>query len=160
KPNASQGFTDPFDSFDEAFNQLLRRNQNRVRQLPMRGEDFFIGVQTDKDAVYVGEKLVVTYYLYTNGQVTDIDTLNYPVLDGFWKEDIEVATHLNFEPVDVNGDVYNRALLASYALFPLHDGILEMDTYQAKVGLIGRSGKVTNTRQSEPKKIFVQALPS
>src|SRR5690606_15362474 len=42
----------------------------------------------------------------------------------------------------------------------LHDGILEMDTYQAKVGLIGRSGKVTNTRQSEPKKIFVQALPS
>lgn len=160
KPNASQGFTDPFDSFDEAFNQLLRRNQNRVRQLPMRGEDFFIGVQTDKDAVYVGEKLVVTYYLYTNGQVTDIDTLNYPVLDGFWKEDIEVATHLNFEPVDVNGDVYNRALLASYALYPLHDGILAMDSYQAKVGLLGRSGKVTNTRQSDPKKVFVQALPN
>ena len=37
----------------------------------------------------MGEQVTANFYLVTRGQVRDIDTLRYPDLKGFWKEDLE-----------------------------------------------------------------------
>jgi len=112
------------DPFDDLFSQLLQRHGNPGsfgNNEPIDPEDaFFIKVVVDKAKVYVGEQVTASWYLYTRGDVRDIDTLKYPSLNGFWKEDIEVATRLTFNREIVNGVAYKRALLASYALFPIN----------------------------------------
>ena len=99
-PGQGQG-----DDEEDLFSQLLRRGMRPVpqqqggsRSIPHNpNEAFFIQVETDKTEAYVGEQITVSFYLYTTGMIRDLDTLKYPALKGFWKEDIEIATHLNFQ---------------------------------------------------------------
>ena len=129
------------DDEEELFNQILQRNfpgAGRGAQRPDAGppvnpnEAFFIQAEVDKNKAYVGEQVTVAFYIYTRGQIRDIDTLKYPDLKGFWKEELEMATRLNFEQSVVNGIPYQRALLVSYALFPIKPGVAKVDPYKAK----------------------------
>jgi hypothetical protein len=165
-----------FDEDDEEdlFSQLLKRGMQQVpqggtRTMPKNmNEAFFIQVETDKVEAYVGEQVTVSFYLYTNGIIRDLDTLKYPSLKGFWKEDIEIATHLNFQSEVVDGVPYKKALLASFALFPIKEGQSVIDPYQAKCtvisgndpfGALGMGRAYTFTKSSEPIKIKVKPLP-
>lgn len=146
---------DPFaemDEMEDLFNQMVQRRlqpgQRGGRggqpggpalreQLPINpNEAFFIQANVDKTKVFVGEQVTASFYIYTPGNVRDIDTLKYPDLKGFWKEEIEMATRLNFEQVMVNDLPYQRALLVSYALFPIKAGKSVVDPYKAKCTVI------------------------
>jgi hypothetical protein len=169
QPNQPPGFPggiDPDSLEDDIFSQLLRRRLNPGRPaLPTNTEDiFFIHVDVDKRKVYQGEQVTVAWYLVTRGQIADIDTLKYPSLSGFWKEDIEVATRLNFQPEIINGIPYQKALLASYALFPIKVGTSKVDSYRAKCRVIGMSafGQPLDqqvTKESPEINIEVMPLP-
>lgn len=137
-----RGQPDPFSLFDEQdeelFRQMLQRNfpgagGGLKGQAPINpNEAFFIQAEVDKAKAYVGEQITVSFYLYTRGQIQDIDTLKYPDLKGFWKEELEMATRLNFEQQVINGIAYQRAMLVSYALFPIKAGKAKIDPYKAK----------------------------
>lgn len=174
-----QGF-DPFEQLDnmeeELFNQMMQR---RFGQAPGGGagggfgggaavnpnEAFFIMSETDKKKAFVGEQITANFYLVTRGQIRDIDTLKYPDLKGFWKEDLEMATRLNFENVTINGVPYQRALLVSYALFPIKPGKATIDTYKAKCTVLtpsafGFGRPYQFTKASKPIEIEVMDLPA
>ncbi len=159
------------DDMEELFNQMIQR---RLRPgLPPGGgggpainpdEAFFISAVTDKQKAYVGEQIVANFYLYTRGQIRDIDTLKYPDLKGFWKEDLEMATRLNFEQVAVNGVAYQRALLVSYALFPIKSGKAMVDSYKAKCTVLtpstfGFGRPYVFTKTSKPIEVEVLDVP-
>jgi hypothetical protein len=165
---------DPFDQMEDMFNSLLKRPFGNMpnrgnRNAPdaaVPGEDFFIVVEVDKQQAYVGEQITAAWYLYTRGQVLDLDTLKYPDLKGFWKEDIEIATHLNFRQDVMNGIPYRKALLAKYALFPIKPGTAVVDPYKAKATIIGsgRTGfgfsrKRSSTNESKKIRVTVNELP-
>lgn len=172
------GFDEDEDA-DDLFAQLLRRGMGipggpdddpgfgGSRTLPINPNDaFFVQVETDKKEAYVGEQVTVSFYLYTRGMIRDLDTLKYPSLKGFWKEDIEIATHLNFVNEVVNGIPYKKALLASFALFPIKEGTAVIDEYKAKcavsldpLGGMGFGKAYTYTKSSSPVKINVKPLP-
>lgn len=159
------------DEDDDLFSALLRRVQppsGGSRSLPINpNEAFFIQVDTDKTEAYAGEQVTASFYIYTRGLIRDLDTLKYPSLKGFWKEDIEIATHLNFEQEVVNGVPYKKALLASFALFPIKEGTAVIDPYQAKCTIIpatdafgmGLGQAFTFTKASQPVKIAVRPVP-
>ncbi len=138
----TQAGQNPSDDDDDVFNKLLQQQFGGLLRptpdLPQANSNnlYFIQAVVDKHKVYVGEQVTVTFYLVTRAQIADIDTLKYPDLKGFWKEDIDVATRLNFEPVNVNGVNYQRALLASYALFPIHVGNSIIDPYRTKCSVV------------------------
>ncbi|MES2963493.1 MAG: BatD family protein [Bdellovibrionota bacterium] len=171
------GFLDDEDA-DDLFSQLLRqrgfgqRGQGgggASRTLPINpNEAFFIQVEADKTEAYVGEQITVSWYLYTRGMIRDLDTLKYPSLRGFWKEDIEIATHLNFVDEVVNGLPYKKALLASFALFPIKEGSATIDPYTAKCTVIPATDAMGGlalgkpyafTKSSQPIKVQVKPLP-
>ena len=89
----------PMDQLEERFNQLLNRQfggggaSGFMTEPRNAKEAFFILAEVDKTEAYKGEQVVATWYLYTRGRVRDIDTLKYPTLKGFWKEDIQ---NINF----------------------------------------------------------------
>ena len=174
--------TDRLDQMEEIFNQMLQRplgqprptpgrpgsrvNPDGVEQKPTNPDDaFFIQATTDKRKAYVGEQITANFYLVTRGQVRDIDTLRYPDLKGFWKEDLEMATRLNFEPIVIDGVQYQRALLVAYALFPIHAGKAVLDGYRAKCTVLTPSafgfGRAYQfTKESQPIEIEVLDPPA
>jgi hypothetical protein len=168
------GFPPGLIDEDEAdlFAQLLQRQgiqagpSGGFRSQPVNpNEAFFVQLETDKREAYVGEQVTASWYLYTRGQIRDLDTLKYPSLRGFWKEDIEVATALNFTDEVVNGVPYKKALLASYALFPIKEGTAVIDPYQAKCSVVlgdifSGAKAYTFTRASESTKVKVKPLPT
>ncbi len=169
---------DPFDQMDdmeELFNQMLQRRLqpnappgggNPGAQPPVNPDEaFYVQAVADKTKVYVGEQIVANFYLYTRGQIRDIDTLKYPDLKGFWKEDLEMATRLNFEQVVVNGVAFQRALLVSYALFPIKPGKAVIDSYKAKCTVLtpsnfGFGRPYQFTKASKPIEIEVMDVPA
>lgn len=177
-PPPSRQAQDPFanDPFlggdvDDIFNQMLQRRGvpnlgGGTRTQPTNPDEaFFIQVEVDKTDVFEGEQVTASYYLMTPYQVRDIDTLKYPSLKGFWKEDIEIATRLNFQREVVNGVPYNKALLASYALFPIKAGEVVVDSYRAKctimtqMNMLGMGTPYQFTKASLPVKVKAKALP-
>ena len=161
---------DPFENMkkmEDRFNQLLQRRfggggiQGFQAVPDFDEKDAFVIVsEVDKTEVFEGEQITASWYLYTKAGVREIDTLKYPDLKGFWKEDIELATLLNFQPAELNGKPYNKALLASYALFPIEDGKAIVDGYKAKVTVVSGFGKnVTSTKTSQVIPILVKPLP-
>ncbi len=154
------------DDVEDLFNQLLRRRMGPGMgdQAVNPNEAFFIKVENDKKKAFVGEQITATWWLYTRGQIHDIDTLKYPSLTGFWKEEIELATRLNFQQDVVNGVVYQKALLASYALFPIKAGTATIDPYKAKCTVtvpsnFGFSRPYQFTKASPPVSVEVQDIP-
>lgn len=157
---------DPFRAMEDAFADLLNRGMDDgFRSQPTNpNESFFIQVDVDKTEAFVGEQITVSWYLYTRGQIRDIDTLKYPSLNGFWKEEIQLATRLNFSREVVNGVPYQKALLASFALFPIKEGTAKIDPYKAKCTVFtpsrfGFGRPFQATKISKTVKVKVKPLP-
>lgn len=165
--NQGQGSEEETGGIEDVFNRLLRRHGmgGGQRTQPIDPQDsFFIQLDVDKTSAVVGEQVTASWYLYTRGQVHDIDTLKYPSLGGFWKEEIELATRLNFQPEVVNGITYQKALLVSYALFPIKPGKINLDAYKAKCTVsvpvaFGFPRPMQFTKSSQVVEINVSELP-
>jgi hypothetical protein len=132
-----------FDDDDDGFAQLLKRRgllpngNGGIKSAPLNDRDaFFLQVEVNKSKVYVGEEILASWYLYTKGSVQSFDSLKFPDLKGFIKEDLEIASRLNMQSAVVNGMPYNKALLVSYALFPINAGKKVIDPYKAKATVI------------------------
>jgi len=134
----------PDDDEDDIFNQLLRRRgllpngRGGIKSAPKEDtkDAFLVGVEVNKKKAYVGEEIVASWYIYTRGALQGFDPLKYPDLKGFWKEDLEMATRLNFTQEVVNGIPYQKALLVSYALFPIGPGPKTIDAFKAKATVV------------------------
>jgi hypothetical protein len=162
------GTKDPFEELDDMYQQLLRRRAPQIGDMKPINENeaFVIRLELDKTRAYVGEQLTASYYIYIpeTSLLRSIDTLKFPSLNNFWKEDIEIATRLSFEPALINGKRFNRALLASYALFPMKHGNLKVDSYKVKGGVASQSmfgmGKVSQfTKSSDEASVNILPLP-
>jgi hypothetical protein len=178
---------DPLSEADELFNQLLQRRglvppsgvprggiQGGGRLAPQREDPdintrqaFFILLETDKTEVYEGEQITAEWYIYTRGKILSLDRLKFPDLKGFWKEIIEEVPALNFSQEIVNGVPFQKALLASHALFPIKAGEAVIDEYKIKArvqtpsafGAFGMGDPYTYTRSSQARRIKVKPLP-
>ncbi len=168
------------DEMDGLLGQLLKRQPRQQephdipnRKLPVNEKEaFFVTLEADKKEAYEGEQIFASWYIYTRGQIHQFDRLKFPSLKGFWKEDVEPAPNLNFEKEVVNGVLFQRALLASYAIFPIKAGLGVIDEYKVKavvslpspnMGVFGNLGfgqPYTYTRTSQPLRINIKPLPT
>jgi hypothetical protein len=80
-PPQAQQPPDAFEDMDDIFNQLLRRRlgPGGPTQPTNPDEAFFIQVEVDKEKAFAGEQITASWFLYTRGQIHDIDTLNIQV---------------------------------------------------------------------------------
>jgi hypothetical protein len=164
-------FKDPFfEDADDLFSQLLKRrgiDPKTFNAQPIGSEeDLVIRAEVSATQAYAGEQIVVAWYLYTPHHVRSIDTLKYPELKGFWKEDMERVTVLKPTQEVINGVVYEKSLLSRAALFPLKAGEALVDSQRTKCtllrkqqGFLGYGAPVTVTTESREIRIRVLPLP-
>ena len=154
----------PWSSFHQNPFSFFFGQDSTTNQEGQSENDFFIRATVDKSNAYVGEQIMVHWHIYARRHVRRIDTLKYPNNKGFWKEDIFTISQLNFTNELVNGVVYKKALLASYALFPLKEGTNVIDPYKVRAFLsspvsFGFTQSTPYTRTYKPIPIEVIPLP-
>jgi hypothetical protein len=127
-------------------------------------DEYFVQMHVTKERATVGEMIVLTVYLYTTWRVTDIEVTREPGTEGFWVETLLAGQRrLSFEPVEVGGKHYERAVLRKLALFPIEPGEITIAPTVADVevkpaGFFSR--RKTVKRSSAPLTIEVAPLPT
>jgi len=86
-------------------------------------ESIFIFADLDKEKVYLGEQISLTYKLYkqVDLKIVNIDQFEMPDFKGFWVEEIFTPKRLQYQAQQevINGIKYHVANLGQRALFPI-----------------------------------------
>jgi hypothetical protein len=131
--------------------------------------DVFVMADVPKKNLYLGEGIVVRYYLYSKVPVSNLDIKKYPKLNNFLKRFLQEPERT--ERVSVDGQIYMRAQIYAAKLYPEKVGELKIDPLQLSAtypttragdpfGAFGLSRDFkTKTINSETVKIEVRPLP-
>jgi hypothetical protein len=90
------------------------------------GKQLFLKAEVDKTHAFVGEKVTVSYKIYTRLAVGGLQADKAPDLNGFWNQDINNKNQ-NTTTETYNGLKYTVAILKQTVLFPEHAGDLTID---------------------------------
>jgi hypothetical protein len=103
--------------------------------------DIFVMADVPKKELYVGEGVIVRYYLYSKVPVSTVDIKKYPKLNNFLKRFLQEPDRS--ERVSVDGDVYLRTQIYAAKLFPEKPGELKVDS-------LSLSATYPSTRPGDP----------
>ena len=78
----------------------------------------YLSAEIDKEEVYIGEQITLTYKLYKKNEVS-IEQFQPPTFTGFWTEELYRPNQLKFKKVNINGVRYDVSTLYKVALFPI-----------------------------------------
>jgi hypothetical protein len=101
--------------------------------VPASESDLFIRTYVDKRSAYIGEQITFSVYVFSRVEISSVDTVVLPRLEGFWSEDLESPTQLSGEQRLLNGVPYRAYLLKRKALFPNHAGKVDIDPVKADI---------------------------
>ncbi len=142
---------DPFAGFQG------RRRQRRAEP------KLLIQASPSSREVRVGEPVLLTYYLYTQVAVSDLNFTEAPQFTGFWTEELErPQTAPSGEAATVGGESYRRFPILRKLLFPTRAGDLQIPAATFRIGLPAQgffdSGQAVE-RSTKPVTVTVRPLP-
>jgi hypothetical protein len=143
--------TDPFEDF-------FGRRRGRPAEPKV-----LIQAAPSRRKLRVGEPLLLTYHLYTQVQVADLQFQEAPQYAGFWVEDLErPKTPPSGEAATVGGEPYRRFPIIQKLLFPTRAGTLTIPAATLRIAVPARGffddGQVIE-RSTKPVTVTVAALP-
>ena len=102
----------------------------------LSSDDLFIRLIPNKRNVYLGEAISLTLKVYTRVDLADLQNADFPEYKGFYKQDIKTPDNITLQRENVNGVIYNTALLDKVLLYPQRTGKLKIES--AKIDAIVR----------------------
>jgi hypothetical protein len=97
-------------------------------------KNLFIRAVVDKRKAYLGEQVTVTYKLYTRLNIAaQMSISKLPHYQGFWAEELETSSNINFATEVIDGKQYRVGVLKKAALFPTQTGKLEITPFELTV---------------------------
>ena len=138
------------------------------------GEDIILTLNLSRTNVVVGEPVTATIMLYTRADIAGFESAQFPDFNGFWSQEQDSPTNIEFSRATYNGQIYNAALLKKYMLIPQQTGTLTISPAEivclvnVRTAPSGNSifdgffDSVTTVRQkvvSKAVKVNVSALP-
>ncbi|RKH02337.1 protein BatD [Corallococcus sp. CA053C] len=164
-PQAQQGgrpgLPDPFRNFRNMPDPFGDEPdvQDDEPVIPRGDSDLFLRASLDRDDLYVGEQATLSLYIYSRVDLSSVDAVTMPKLEGFWTEEVESPTQLTGEQKVVDGIPYRAYLLRRRALFPVKSGTLAITPAEADIttGFLFAGHRVH--RVSNGLKVKVRPLP-
>lgn len=137
---------DPFRGFPEP-------------EIPRSDSDLFLKAYVDREEAYVGEQVTLSLYIFSRLDLSSVDNVTMPKLDGFWSEDLDSPTQLAAEQRTVGGVPYRAYLLRRRALFPVKPGSLVVEPAEADIttGMFFQGQRVH--RKGNELEVKVKPLP-
>jgi hypothetical protein len=117
--------------------QAQQQNKNdQSANVKSIGDNVFIKAIVDRQKVFKGEQVTVTYKLYTTLNISSPQISKLPQYQGFWAEEIDSPNRIFFTTEVVNGKRFNVATLKKAALFPTETGKLSVTPFELTIPVI------------------------
>jgi len=146
--------TSPFpEDEDNPFDAFRRRTQ------PAGEHELFLRGELDKKEVYQGEQATLLLWIYARVDISRIDNMTLPKLDGFWTEDADTPKELTGETRTIDGVPYRAYLLRRLALFPVKSGQREIGPFEVDITTGFLFAGRREHRASQPLTLKVKPLP-
>ena len=162
KPNPSNPLSPLPNLFPAPHSQLfdqLFKNEPLGSQIPLK-KAFKLELNVDKKSIYVGEMVKVDWILLMSLGNAQYREDKAPSLRGFWKEPLVDRGNHQFLGTQIKDNVlYRKMLLDSQALFPVKEGVLEIDAYQVKIMYPFGARWKEEVRKTPSRNLFVKPLP-
>jgi len=123
-------------------------------------EPVFLAAVATPRKVYLGQQVVVTWYLFTQSDVLGFNTTKQPTSDNFWSEDLRSPRRLVFDRRMLGNRIFYSAVIARKALFPQRTGTLSVGPLGARVRTLDHFASTAQNKQSETVAIEVLPLPT
>ena len=89
--------------------------------------DIFLAVNLSRKDVVVGEPVIATIKLYQRVNIAGFESAEFPSFNGFWSQELESPTNIEFVRETYDGQIYNSALLRKFVLVPQQQGAITID---------------------------------
>ena len=101
--------------------------QSQSSAAGIQDNDIFLKLELSRSKVVVGEPIIATLKLYQRVNIGGFENVTFPTFNGFWSQEIEAPTNIEFEREVLDGQIYNSALLRKFVIIPQHDGQIKID---------------------------------
>lgn len=99
----------------------------RAASSNVSSEDIFLRFSLSKTSAVIGEPLTAELKLYQRVDIAGFEGAKFPSFNGFWSQETAAPSNIEFHREEVNGQLYNAALLRRYVLIPQQAGDLTID---------------------------------
>ena len=101
--------------------------QSQRQQAGLNDSDLFMTLSLDRTDVVVGEPVIATLKLYQRVNIAGFENVSFPSFNGFWSQEIEAPTNIEFSREVYDGQIYNAALLRKFVLIPQQQGKVKIE---------------------------------
>jgi len=109
-------------------------------------QNLFVKAIADKNKVYQGEQVTVTYKLYTRLNIaSQMSVSKLPQYKGFWAEELDTDKNILFTTEVVDGKQFRVGILKKAALFPSQTGELSVTPFELNVPVLVQKKKRGNS---------------
>ena len=89
--------------------------------------DIFMRLTLNRTSVVVGEPITATLKIYHRTNLAGFENVRFPSFNGFWSQEVEAPDNIEFQREQVNGTMYNSAVLRRWVLIPQKTGDQNID---------------------------------
>ena len=97
------------------------------RSAGIQDGDIFLKMDLSRTKVVVGEPIIATLKLYQRVNIGGFENVTFPTFNGFWSQEIEAPTNIEFSREVYDGQIYNSALLRKFVIIPQQQGQVTID---------------------------------
>ena len=95
-------------------------------------DNLFVKVAVTKNNVFKGEQIIATVKLYFSPSVPvqGFNDVKIPSFEGFWTQDIEIPSQVEFSREVYDNKIYQVGILKKTILFPQQTGSIKIDPFE------------------------------
>ncbi len=101
--------------------------QSAAQTGTVSADDMFLRLTFSKRDVMVGETLTATLKLYQRVNIAGFQDAKFPSFNGFWSQEVQAPTNIEFRRENIGDKIYNSAVLRSWNLVPQKAGDITID---------------------------------
>lgn len=123
-----------------------KKSKQNNRQAISNSKDIYLSISPNKRTVYLGEPVSLIMKVYTRVDLADLQNPEFPEYKGFYSQKIKTPENITLKRENINGVIYNTALLNKVLLYPQKVGKLKIES--AKIDAIIRKKVQRRGRRS------------
>jgi len=102
-------------------------SQNRSSRQSNSEADIFMRLTLSRSSVVVGEPVTATLKIYHRTNLVGFENAKFPSFNGFWSQEVESPSNIDFQREQVDGKMYNSAVLRRWVIIPQKAGDQTID---------------------------------
>ena len=92
-----------------------------------RSSDLYMRLILSKNRAVVGETVAATLKLYQRVTIAGFEDAHFPNFNGFWSQELQAPSNIEFRRENVGGEIFNTAVLRSWNLIPQQAGEIRIE---------------------------------